>query len=374
MNLFDIIVDEKELHPNFVNVKRDPYKVEVLEEWGKSDLLLHDGNGKFIKEFQTTFNSAFWELYCYKVFEIMGAKFNFEHEHPDFLIELNGEKLAVECTIANNAKDAPPESDFKEHMKYEVNLEEIVYKQTLRLSNAFCGKVKKYKEKYCKKGWVKDIPFVIALEPFDQANFMFTGTESIRTLLYGWKIERETHDEYSVESIEKSKESNIKMGLFLEPEYSDISGVLFSNTATIGKVDAIGNNPDLTFGQIRYNVNYDRPQASFDSRLKQTKTDLRCQAIKKATELPQNAYKKYTIRRPYLIWEQKYTEDITDGLILFINPYSNKPISENIIKIMKDRGVNIVTYDVEKNEDVWDVHDGSLIQRKVFNFTSRNTY
>ena len=74
MKLFDVIVDKKELHPDFVRCQKDKYKVEVLEEWADDDLIYRDGNNKFVKEFQTTFNSALWELYCNQVLKKLECK------------------------------------------------------------------------------------------------------------------------------------------------------------------------------------------------------------------------------------------------------------------------------------------------------------
>ena len=54
MKLFDVIVDKKELHPDFVRCQKDKYKVEVLEEWADDDLIYRDGNNKYVKEFQTS--------------------------------------------------------------------------------------------------------------------------------------------------------------------------------------------------------------------------------------------------------------------------------------------------------------------------------
>lgn len=371
MTLFDIIVSEKELNPNFLRIKDDAYKVKVLNDWASDEILDRDGKTKFIKEFQTTFNTAFWELYCYNAFKKMGAKFNFEHEYPDFVIEMDKEELVIECTIANNAQNTPMESDNFERFKETLSIDEIVHNQTIRLSNAFNKKVNKYRDSYCKEEWVKDKPFIIAIEPFDQPNFMITGNEAIRALLYGWKLERESHDEFYINELMKSEKAPLSMGLLRRPEYSDISGVFFSNTATMGKVDAMGDSPNLTFGQLRYNLNYDRPKVCFDSRLKQDKHDNRCDAVRESCILPDDAYKQYTIRRPLLQWGTNYTEDIVDGLILFLNPYAKKPINPNTIKLMKASGVNIVSYNTEKDEDIWEVHDGSLIQRLVFNVVKR---
>jgi hypothetical protein len=38
--------------------------MDVLTDWARGFI---DRDGKFVKEFQTTFNSCFWELYVYAV-------------------------------------------------------------------------------------------------------------------------------------------------------------------------------------------------------------------------------------------------------------------------------------------------------------------
>ena len=368
MNLFDLLVNEDELHPNFTRIKSDPYKVKLLEEWGDDQLIGRDGNGKFIKEFQTTFNSAFWELYCYKVLQKLGAVFDFEHDAPDFTVALGGKKISIECTIASNAKEMPMESDIEAHINDTKSLEETIYDQTVRLSNAFTKKVNKYQKSYCKKEWVKENPFIVAIEPFDQPYFMITGHEAIRLLLYGWKTEHKTLFDMNFDEIAKNEKSNLKMGLFTRPEYADISGVLFSNTATIGKVDAMSEDPNLVFGHLRYNLSYDRPLISFDSKIKYKKNDLICEHIKRICSESHDLHKQYTIRRPLLQWNVDYKEDVVDGLMLFLNPYAKYPIHKDTIQLMKDNGVNIISYDLSIDNDEWDVHDRSLIQRKVFKF------
>jgi len=367
VGLFDLVVEKGALHPNFKRIMNDPYKKKILEGWGDEKLINRDGNNKFIKEFQTTFNSCFWELYCYNVLKELGGKFAFEHEHPDFVVDLGGEVINIECVIASNAKTTPEESDMDARFNENKDLNKIVYDQTIRISNAFNSKYKKYRDKYSEKLWVKDRPFIIAMEPFDQPHFMLTGSESIRLLLYGWEIKHNSSLDFKIEKIPKNTETTLDMGVFLNPQYSDISGVLFSNTATIGKVDAMGDDPDLTFGQIRYNLNYDRPQISVDSRLIQKKYDWRCKLIKENFKQFENEYKKYTIRRPYIQWNVDYKENIFDGLMLFLNPYAKYPLPEIMINMLHNNGVNISKYDLEKNEDVWSACDHSLIQRTVIN-------
>ena len=365
MGLFDLVVEKSALHPNFKRIMHDPYKKKVLVGWGDERLINRDGNHKFIKEFQTTFNACFWELYCYNILKELGGKFDFNHEHPDFVVDLDGEIINIECVIASNAKTTPEESNIYARFNEKKNLDDIVYDQTIRISNAFDSKYKKYIDKYSEKSWVKDKPFIIAIEPFDQPHFMLTGNEAMRLLLYGWEIEHENLYDRKIDTIRKNIDSTLDMGVFLNPKYSDISGVLFSNTATIGKVDAIGDDPDLTFGQIRYDLNYNRPQISVDSRLIQKKYDLRCKIIKEIFKKFENEFNKYTIRRPYIQWDVDYNENIFDGLMLFLNPYAKYPLPENIINMLHNNGVNIAKYDLEKNEDVWFACDCSLIQRVV---------
>jgi hypothetical protein len=62
MELFRPLVPRGELHPNFVNTLRAPSASvrNVLMEWARD---FPDRDGKFVKEFQTTYNSSFWELY-----------------------------------------------------------------------------------------------------------------------------------------------------------------------------------------------------------------------------------------------------------------------------------------------------------------------
>ena len=194
MKLFDVIVDKKELHPDFVRCQKDKYKVEVLEEWADDDLIYRDGNNKFVKEFQTTFNSALWELYCNQVLKKLECKIDLIHEAPDFIFELLEEHLLIECVVANNAKDKVPEYDILNRLNYH-DMDEIVYEQVIRLSNAFYSKYRKYSASYSKKEWVINKPYIIAIAPFEQPNFMVTGNEAIRALLFGWRTLRDTGEE-----------------------------------------------------------------------------------------------------------------------------------------------------------------------------------
>jgi hypothetical protein len=63
-NLFWPRVSPKEWHPNFEGLwkERNPWNECVIADWAMG---FQDRDNKFVKEFQTTFNSSFWELYLF---------------------------------------------------------------------------------------------------------------------------------------------------------------------------------------------------------------------------------------------------------------------------------------------------------------------
>ncbi|ANB96729.1 hypothetical protein [Vibrio parahaemolyticus] len=61
MNLFEFQVPEDKLHPNFKNILIPQRENErrLLSQWANGFV---DRDKKLVKEFQTTFNSTFWEI------------------------------------------------------------------------------------------------------------------------------------------------------------------------------------------------------------------------------------------------------------------------------------------------------------------------
>ncbi|HCK0307952.1 TPA: hypothetical protein NR334_002183 [Listeria innocua] len=56
MDFFTPVVKKDKLHHNFIHLASNQYLKKVLNEWGKG---FQDRDGKFVKEFQMTFNSSF---------------------------------------------------------------------------------------------------------------------------------------------------------------------------------------------------------------------------------------------------------------------------------------------------------------------------
>ncbi len=66
MDLFTPIVTEALQHPNFRSIcaQQNGYNWDVLNEWARG---FKDRDGKFVHEFQRTFDTCFWELYVFAV-------------------------------------------------------------------------------------------------------------------------------------------------------------------------------------------------------------------------------------------------------------------------------------------------------------------
>lgn len=88
MNLFEPKVASEKLHKNFVSI------MNLSKESDRNELLrwcdgFPDRDNKFVKEFQTTFNSSFWEIYLYALFKELDLRMDWSHPSPDFLFEFN---------------------------------------------------------------------------------------------------------------------------------------------------------------------------------------------------------------------------------------------------------------------------------------------
>ena len=124
MELFVPIVAPERFHPNFASciARRNPHDEAVIAEWADGFI---DRDGKFVEEFQTTFNSSFWELYLHAVLKEAGCKIDFSYHAPDFVIT-DPVPFVVEATVALNAKDTLPEwTPFELNLRRATSMSSI---------------------------------------------------------------------------------------------------------------------------------------------------------------------------------------------------------------------------------------------------------
>lgn len=279
LDLFKPIVSLAKLHPNFIaTISPNATGVRnVINDWARGFV---DRDGKFVKEFQTTYNSSFWELYLFAVMKSLNLEIDFKVSSPDFVTKCG---LVVEATTANHAFDDVPEWEKTIAGMNEQNSFEVFKHSAIRLSNAFAAKAKKYRETYAQLNHVKDKPFIIAISNYSRQDFNLHGDVPLQWLLY---------DVLEKKKLRKSNGGYVDLGLFRTSAFKDVSAVLYSSLATFGKARALSNDKgNITFHAIRIKDNY---------------------TIIKVEENIAD-----------------YKESLTDGLRLFINPFARVPVDIN---------------------------------------------
>lgn len=376
MDLFKQIIADDELHDNFKRISNNIYLKETINKLAVGFEIERDGKEKFVKEFQSTFNSSLWEIYCYALFNSMGCDFDFLHERPDFVLHYNSIPFNVECVITNPPNGALSESDVKEKLNPTKSLANIVNDQIIRILNAMSSKYSKYQNGYSQESWVKNKPFIIAIHAFEQAGFMKANTEAIRLALYGRHYDINNDSDDFIEQVIKANGSPLQTGLFSNDSYRDISGVFFSTLATTGKFRALSREPLCIFEQFR-----------FDSESRYRKYQVDCRL-----DCKRNSSKYYTYmnwlnsyynsflnelesigakpRNP-LIQTSGYTEEISEGLHLYLNPFAAVPIPDKLIDLFKKQHIIIHSFNIERKQEEYlnlEDRDNYLIQRQVLVF------
>ncbi len=137
MDLFLPVADKNQLHPNFLSTLAPSAAGvrAVLLQWAEG---FDDRDGKFVREFQTSYNSSFWELYLFAVLRHLGIRVDFSFAAPDFV--LADHAIAVEAAIASHAHD--DEFEWEATLAVLQHKDLVVRRKTsiIRLSNAVLAK------------------------------------------------------------------------------------------------------------------------------------------------------------------------------------------------------------------------------------------
>jgi hypothetical protein len=260
VDLFIPVIAPERFHPNFQNALlpgREGER-EVVSAWLEG---FKDRDGKLVTEFQTTFNSTFWEIYLHAVFREYGFQIDWSHSSPDFVLDTPKGDIVVEAVTANAAQGAVPEWDkpgvITDNVRYQdfwpLNREAII-----RLSNALLSKLKKHRASYASMGHVKGKPFVVAVAPFEQPDFQHQYDRPMRALLYDEYVDETAYfknpdafpngpPSVKLASIEKGNGATIDLGIFNNDSWREVSAVVFSCVATWGKTVAMSNRPAFGF-------------------------------------------------------------------------------------------------------------------------------
>jgi len=155
--------------------------------------------------------------------------------------------------------------------------------------------------------------------------------------LYGYYVDEErylrTGRESRIEGEEllqvfKENGSPIELGLFRTPVYKEISALIFSGCATMGKVRALSADPN--------------PRIIF-----------------MALRLDPASNKPHFIKQP----KQEYEEKLLDGLRIYHNPFATHPLEPGLF-----RNDSVFQLYFEGNEMLVERHEGDLLFRCVQTF------
>lgn len=235
LKLFEVIAEENRLNPNFKNLLSDEFKLVrgVISRWASG---FEDRDNKFNYEFQTTFNSSFWEIYLFQCLKDLELSVDFSKSSPDFTIKsTSGEIVNIEAVTANHAHDSEPEWNSFANGNLGDHEKSLDF-ACVRIVNAIKSKHDKYLKMYSKLEHVKGTPYIIAVAPFEQPFFFMQNNGAIIRVLYGQGVDnRNGLKEISVPFVMKNGVVPLEMGLFTSDKFKEISAVIFSTTATIGK-------------------------------------------------------------------------------------------------------------------------------------------
>jgi hypothetical protein len=296
MDLFKLLVPEEKLHSAFKQLLDCDNEEErsLLQAWAEG---MPDRDGKFVQEFQTTFESSLWELYIHAVLKELKYQMEFSHSSPDFSI-VAPHKFALEATVTRPEVDGKPPVGWSIH-DIPTDFTAFNNDATLRLCSSLKQKLEKYRSSYSNLPHARDLPFVLAIGAYDRPGSHLAASRPIIAALYGVYHDEQAAIEQGLDSVPayevvdatKKNGASVPLGLFNGPECSEISAVVYSCLATWGKIRALAKNPryDLHFTSFHPNAESIKPNVF---------------------ETP----------------GATYPEQLCDGLYIFTNPYAKVPL------------------------------------------------
>lgn len=266
---------KKNIHSKFINLNNSEYpghKV-IFKEWFEGFI---DRDNDIIYKLQKSFHGALWEIYLFSILKQKGLMVDFcKSSSPDFIIT-SPIKICIEACVSNvQEKDNKPlVTDRDRRLKSdnlslkkplwkedESKIKEILDEAIIRYSNAISKKHKLYNDKYLKKDFVRNNPYLLALTSYSQLNYGRENHYGALATFFG-KYLIKTEQGYSYlekEKIIKKGGAEIDVNLFNyknkngEYEYNYISAVIFSSKVSLGKITTLAEQLDI---QYKKNSNY----------------------------------------------------------------------------------------------------------------------
>jgi hypothetical protein len=378
MDLFWPLVNDDRLHPLIKSIMKDKtYQptMNVINGWSKGLLGRKGEANKFIKEFQTSFNSSLWELYLNKSFIDLGFEIDYTNESPDFhLTHQSGKVINVEAVTANNKFNESEHyysiKSFQEsaHTDDKEFLDQSTIKLAGKLKDKrvlFTGENNK-KHPYCSMSHVSGNPFVIAVAPFDNHLSFSQNNMAINRVLYGIEPPKiNSHGEMMSEKIPYIKNRNgkiIDLGIFTNDSYKEISAIMFSTTGMFGKaVVEAGISKFVRSTRYREIPLVEFMEKEGLAKLGTSHLELGegNDVFSTRTKMGNTVYGSDM----HLCYSKHHKETHLDGLHIYYNPFAETPLPSNIFTAYE---ITQNDYDIESNEMLCKHNDGSLVSRQTY--------
>lgn len=319
MGLFDPIVADAD--PIFLSV-RDRREYSPARRLMERVFTRYPGPKKeFIRGFQTHgFAARVWELSLFAYLDERHYHVEITRGPPDYLVNDAGVTVAIEATTTNPPRNpqsyaqgvSAPEDAFKQRtweLLGQEDIESLRQELVGKVANALDRKMHPITAEglhYWQLPQVAGHPFVLAVEAFHAEASLFLSSAALTSYLYGWTYK--THHSPTGRLVvtpvpvmsHKIRDKNIPSGFFNQPDSEHISGVLFSNAATVSQFQRIAiecglEEPGIIVSRTGMCYNYD-PDA----------------------DVPKTFF--------YRVTPHQHRETFAQGLILFHNPAARYPI------------------------------------------------
>ena len=378
MDLFNPKYPDDQLHSYFIRLisekKYEPVK-SVIESWASGMDGRKGERDKFIKEFQTTFNSSLWELYLNKAFRELGFKVDYAKETPDFsLVSGAGKVVNVEAVTTNNQRNRDKSyytSDTINKLTSQ-NEKEFMDESTIKLlgkirdkRDLFIGKNGK-KSPYSSLPHVKNNPFVIAVAPFDNHLSFVQNNIAINKVLFGRERPEQDHQgQFSskkVTHIVNKNGAELELGIFTNDSYKEISAVIFSTTGMFGKA-VMQSKINSTIRASKYR---EYSVKKFLSNKRQNKLGLSTKKLSKTHTIDSMRLQSGNLvfgSDMHLCHISEWHESHIDGMHIYYNPYANVKLESNLFNTFQITQNN---FNIKSGYPVVNHPDGSLVSRQVF--------
>lgn len=244
---YTLVTKESQVHPNFLKLRDDRFFTaakKVIEEVGYHHA---DIDGNFTDQLQSIngFDARIWELYLWCYFREEDFEFDTTHDAPDFMLQKNGEEVAVEAVHIKRTQGFDEEIT---QMDFRTILEKLRNEIPIMYGSPLYSKMKHeyHNQRYWELPHVKGKPLVFAIADFHADMSMTWSFPAITSILYGIEQMAEKDKDGKVTLVSASGDKFAKKNsaeispLFLSEEFKHVSAILFSPCGTIAKFNRMG--------------------------------------------------------------------------------------------------------------------------------------